>query len=127
MSVAPANSLPTPPDVRHLDFSIFHPQDHWPLDPRCRRLPGGIERHLHDWYTYRWDWHLNEIAGRLRCHLLRRHDWRDSWHAHRATAAQRAGAEHRPMFYNGQDCRWCERTNSAVPADACDGDHRIGG
>lgn len=100
-------SRATAPDIRRLDFSLFHPQDHLAWDSRCRTLPGGGRRHLRDWWDYRFEYRPDQIAGRLACRLLKRHDYRESWHAHRATPTQRAGLERRPMFYDGRSCWWC--------------------
>lgn len=37
-----------------LDFSQFHPLDHWPGDQRCRTLPGGLRNHLALAWHYKW-------------------------------------------------------------------------
>jgi len=36
-----------------LDFSEFHPLDHWPWSRRCLSLPGGAGRHLRLTWEYR--------------------------------------------------------------------------
>jgi hypothetical protein len=38
--------------VMKLDFSEFHPLDHWAGDDRCRSMPGGFRRHLDLWWRY---------------------------------------------------------------------------
>lgn len=35
-----------------LDFSEFHPLDHFAGDRRCRSLPGGFLRHVRLWWDY---------------------------------------------------------------------------
>lgn len=107
---------PLAPDIRRFDFSVFHPQDHRAWDDRCRTLPGGGRRHLRDWWDYRFEYRPDLLVGRLACRLLRRHDYRDSWHAHQATAAQKAGLERRPMFYDGRQCCWCGAQDPAPMA-----------
>lgn len=98
-----------PPDIRRLDFSRFHPQDHRAFARRCRSLPGGGPRHLRDWWDYRFEHHPHIIIGRLACKALQRHEYAESWHAHKATPAQRAGLERRPMYSDGASCLWCYR------------------
>lgn len=39
--------------VLKLDWSEYHPLDHWPFDARCRQFPGGGRRHLGDTWHYR--------------------------------------------------------------------------
>lgn len=36
-----------------LDFSQFHPLDHWPGTRRCRQLYGGWRNHLHLTWAFR--------------------------------------------------------------------------
>jgi hypothetical protein len=107
------------PDIRRLDFSLFHPQDHRAFDARCRRLPGGGPRHLRDWWDYRFEYRPDLIKGRLACRLLKRHDYRESWHAHKATPAEKAGLERRRMFYDGRSCWVCYK-DDPDPADVPD-------
>lgn len=39
-----------------IDFSEFHPLDHWPGTRYCRSLPGGTKRHLnYAWHERRKD------------------------------------------------------------------------
>lgn len=37
-----------------LDFSEFHPIDHWPGSRYCRSLPGGTRRHLACAWDIKW-------------------------------------------------------------------------
>lgn len=43
----------TGPYIRELDFSMWHPLDHWPGTARCRSFHGGTRNHLHLTWTYR--------------------------------------------------------------------------
>ena len=116
----PQGGSASPPDlIGRLDFSIFHPQDHWAFVPHCRTLPGGGRRHLRDWWDYRFEQRPDLVCSRLACRLLGRHDYRESWHSHKATPAQRAGLEHRPLFYNGRVCWWCGAQDPDSPAEFC--------
>lgn len=40
--------------IGSLDFSIFHPLDHWPGSPYCRTWPGGWRRHLKLAWEHKW-------------------------------------------------------------------------
>lgn len=33
-------------EISEIDFSQFHPLDHWPGSPYCRSLPGGFKNHM---------------------------------------------------------------------------------
>lgn len=66
-----------PDDIRfrELDFSQFHPLDHWPGSARCRSLYGGWRNHLRMAWDYKW-------SGDLRSHTLcriGRHRWGRTW------------------------------------------------
>jgi hypothetical protein len=65
-----------PPTIRHLDFSEFHPLDHWPAGPRCGSLPGGWRNHLSLAWTYRWS---PQLAAETLCRIGR-HRWCQGWH-----------------------------------------------
>lgn len=61
-----------------LDFSQFHPLDHWPGSAYCRSLPGGTRNHLKMTWSYRRrpmlaSWTLCRI-GRHRIITARRRD-----------------------------------------------------
>lgn len=49
--------------IDRIDFSQFHPLDHWPGGHYCRSLPGGTRRHLGLTWDHRrrdqlaWPWH----------------------------------------------------------------------
>lgn len=40
------------PASKQLDFSLFHPLDHWIWERRCREFYGGWQRHTYLWWTY---------------------------------------------------------------------------
>lgn len=88
-----------------LDFSQFHPLDHWPGSPYCRSLYGGVRNHLSMTWRYRrreqalWPFHRL-----LRC-PFGRHDWQ-VWYRH--VDAQRRSV--RPV------CRYCPATR--LPSEA---------
>jgi hypothetical protein len=66
-----------------IDFSEFHPLDHFPGDARCRSLPGGMARHFYLAWQYQWKetlgywilWPFFTISCRFGWHRL--HTW--SW------------------------------------------------
>jgi hypothetical protein len=64
-----------PPRIRELDFSGFHPIDHYPGTGRCRSLPGGFRRHLDLAWEFKWPQQL----GRATWCRIGRHKWVDGW------------------------------------------------
>ena len=53
-----------------LNFSVFHPLDHWLLSPRCRSFYGGARRHLSLWWAYEPGLpNPHYLWFALRCHL----------------------------------------------------------
>lgn len=57
-----------------IDFSEFHPLDHWPLTRRCRGLPGGTRNHLHlTWVYRRREQALHPLYKLVLCPLGRHH------------------------------------------------------
>lgn len=46
--------MPQPPEIdpEKLDFSLFHPLDHRPWEPRCREFYGGPFRHIQLWWEF---------------------------------------------------------------------------
>jgi hypothetical protein len=87
-----------PPDFSSakLDFSEFHPLDHWPFTAYCRSRPGGTRRHLkYTWEFRRRDqllapWHW------LRCRTGR-HQFVEGWH--------RADVD--SPWERHVECAWC--------------------
>ena len=53
-------------DPDKLDFSQFHPLDHFPASRRCRSLPGGWRNHLKMAWDFKWS---RELAYYTRCKL----------------------------------------------------------
>lgn len=43
-----------PPSFNELDFSEYHPLDHYPATRYCRLLPGGTRRHLEYMWDFKW-------------------------------------------------------------------------
>lgn len=71
-----------------LDYSQFHPLDHWPGTGRCRSLPGGTRNHL----QLAWDYQRREQALRpiywlLLCRIGRHAD--RVWYQYRPDGTQR--------------------------------------
>lgn len=61
--------------MTNLDFSIWHPLDHWPYSERCSMFYGGGYHHLKIAWQLKWsDW----LAARTWC-KLGRHEFADSW------------------------------------------------
>jgi hypothetical protein len=54
-----------------LDFTRFHPLDHWPGTLRCRQLPGGTRNHLTLAWQYKWS---RQLAAVTLC-AIGRHRW----------------------------------------------------
>lgn len=58
-----------------LDFSQFHPLDHFPGTRRCRSLPGGTRNHLAlDWQYRR----MHALRAVTLC-KVGRHSWVGGW------------------------------------------------
>lgn len=64
-----------PPVIRELDFSEFHPLDHWPGTSDCRSLPGGARRHLALGWEYKWP----SQAARATLCRVGWHKWVHGW------------------------------------------------
>jgi hypothetical protein len=56
-------NLPPDPEDVQLDFSQWHPLDHWSGTARCRTLYGGWRWHLRIAWEFKW-------RGQLRTHTL---------------------------------------------------------
>jgi hypothetical protein len=94
------------PDGVRYDFSKFHPIDHYPWQPRCRRFYGGWRRHL----VIAW-----MITYRQRCRSFLLKPWytgvlcrmgRHSQYTGHVSSGRRHG------FYVG--CDFCDWTRSAT-------------
>jgi hypothetical protein len=64
-----------PPRIRELDFSDFHPIDHYPGTAYCRSLPGGFRRHL----SLAWEFKWPQALGRATLCRIGRHRWVQGW------------------------------------------------
>lgn len=86
----------SPPEIKSLDFSEFHPLDHsvW----RCTGFPGGRKRHLH----YRWDFQWRDRLRSWTLCRLGRHRPVQWWG--RTPAEADAGL---PMTSRGWSCAAC--------------------
>lgn len=86
-------------DPDKLDFSQFHPLDHWPLSKRCREHYGGFRNHVKLVWCYKWN-----IEGWIKEHITHcpwgRHCYRPWFRA----AGGIPGGE---MKYAGRTCIWC--------------------
>jgi hypothetical protein len=70
----PAPSAPAP-----LDFSVFHPLDHWVGSAYCRSFYGGFRRHLSLWWDYQAELlRPSNAIARIAC-LIGRHRPVDYW------------------------------------------------
>lgn len=73
--------MPEQPES-NLDFSMFHPSDHWPWEPRCREFYGGWRYHIKIAWTYRWKPEIRWWAWRpyylIACRLGF-HSWETWW------------------------------------------------
>lgn len=58
-------------EFKEIDFSVFHPLDHWAFSPQCFRWHGGPIHHLRLWWEFQrpgWDkdWEPVEANTRRR-------------------------------------------------------------
>jgi hypothetical protein len=67
-------------DADKLDFSEFHPLDHWPGSAYCRSLPGGTRNHLDMAWHYKW---RGILAAETLCRIGR-HEMTTVWRRDRA-------------------------------------------
>lgn len=87
-----------------LDFSQFHPLDHFPGSWYCRSLPGGTRNHLvMDWQYRR--------KNQLRAHTLCKfgwHTWQEVW-ARRDDDAEQVAEDRmwRPWKHRAPDFEAC--------------------
>lgn len=57
-------------EIRSIDFSIWHPLDHWPWEKRCREHHGGPRNHLKlTWEYRRKPWLLMHTICKVGIHL----------------------------------------------------------
>lgn len=84
------------PDVRELDFSIYHPLDHDWWKPVCRTFYGGVLRHWQLWWDYRSFWAEGVLQRRIFC-PFGRHQW--------ITAYKRDGTPTRSFCWNCHEHR----------------------
>lgn len=80
---------PSEEQLRNLDFSEFHPLDHWPGSARCHEFFGGWRHHLRITWAFR---RKPQLLAATRCRL--------GWH--RPTTAFRPSA--RVMWRSCHDC-----------------------
>lgn len=59
-----------------LDFSQWHPLDHWPGSARCRGFFGGWPHHLRIAWLYHRKWQLQSFLLRHSLCLIGRHTYR---------------------------------------------------
>lgn len=96
-----------------LDFSQWHPLDHWPGTRRCRQHYGGWRHHLKIAWDYRRRDQVYGWFARWTTCLLDRHKW-SVWRRVREPGPRiiprETGA---PGDYTAM-CRYCHRTRTAT-------------
>lgn len=96
-----------------LDFSQWHPLDHWPGTRRCREHYGGWRRHL----TIAWEFHRrDQVVGwfaRWTTCLMGRHSWQVWRVVRRIDEFRQAGKVGAPGDYKPV-CRYCHRRRTAT-------------
>ena len=86
-----------------LDFSQFHPLDHWPGTRDCRSLYGGTRNHLKMTWDYR---RKPELMAYTFC-LVGWHRWRGVWRRREGEQLSKGAWKHRlPDF---EACGNCAR------------------
>lgn len=86
---------------RPVDFSVFHPLDHWAGSPYCFGWHGGPVRHIELW----WDYMRPEPIGALKCRLGR-HEVVPYWQS-KGGERIRLGDDEEPSGYQCRRC-WIE-------------------
>ncbi|HEX4395453.1 MAG TPA: hypothetical protein VH084_28565 [Mycobacterium sp.] len=81
-----------------LDFSQFHPLDHWPGSAYCRGLYGGTRNHLSMTWSYR---RKDQLLAATLC-KIGRHRWRNVWEGR---PGERRPWKDRPADFEA--CRSC--------------------
>ncbi len=93
-----------------LDFSQFHPLDHWPGSAYCRSLPGGTRQHLHlAWVFRRREQVLAPVYKLLLCHIGRHAE--QVWYQRQEDGTQKVMPS----------CRYCSWTRLPSEADVDEG------
>jgi hypothetical protein len=82
-------------DPEKLDFSMWHPLDHYPLSKRCREHYGGFHNHMNLLWKYKWD--VPATIKKITHCVWGKHHPGPWWKANAA----------KELIYAGQICRWC--------------------
>lgn len=90
-------TMDTPPQIRELDFSRFHPIDHWPWGcwRRNARQPIYGRTWTHVRYAWEWKWR-RQLRAATTCRLGR--------HLYRAGWQRSPGGDWAPAAVR---CLWC--------------------
>lgn len=95
-----------------LDFSRYHPLDHWPGTRRCREHYGGWRNHLSmAWEYRRRDQVIGWFARWTRC-LTGRHSWQ-VWRRFGGIEEFRSKNLGAPGDYKAW-CRYCHKRRTAT-------------
>lgn len=88
-----------PPEIdpTQLDFSEFHPLDHYIWEPRCRDHFGGPKRHIQLWWWYKFEYTPEKVWHRWVLCRLDRHQSSKGW----------GRKDPDSEWVSTVNCRWC--------------------
>lgn len=96
-----------------LDFSQYHPLDHWPGTRRCRQHYGGWRGHLSMAWEYRRRDQVVGLFARWTTCLMGRHSWR-VWRFVRGIDELRSGGKAGAPGDYMPECRYCHKRRTAT-------------
>jgi hypothetical protein len=100
------NTVNEPPDMRELDFSRFHPLDHYPLGcwrrNKLEPIYGKTWTHVKHAWAYKWK---QQLRSATTCQAGIGHRYSAGWY--------RDGGEWKRM---PERCIWCWRRKDRAPA-----------
>lgn len=60
-------------EINELDFSQFHPMDHYLWERRCREHFGGPVNHVKLWWAYKCEYKPSDLWHKVMCRTGRHH------------------------------------------------------
>lgn len=97
-----------------LDFSQYHPLDHWPWSPRCHTFYGGGRHHLIIAWQYRRRDEVIGVFARWTTCFIGHHKWQ-VWRRGRGPIGAALGSRMigKPGDYIAA-CAYCHKTRTAT-------------
>lgn len=102
------------PELPELDFSQYHPLDHWPFSARCRDHYGGGRHHLRIAWRFRRRDEVVGVFARVSTCVIGRHKWQ-VWRRSNRPLGEVLGSRviGKPGDYMAA-CAYCHTTRTAT-------------